>query len=87
MGKKTKQPTLVRTPFGSYVLKKDEMPSACKACKSNELRDLVYALLAALPSDLVAEYAQEKLELMTYDSAMEQAADGAEVAREGYHDR
>ena len=103
MGKKTKQPTLVRTPFGSYVLKKDEMPEpaktrnkrvadvfrelACKACQKNELRDLVYKLLDTLPKDLVAEYAQEKLELMTYDSAMEQAADGAEVAREGYHDR
>ena len=58
-----KQPTLVRTPFGSYVLKKDKMPSACKACKSNELRDLVYALLYTLPSDLVSEFAQEHLAL------------------------
>jgi len=60
---------------------------ACKACKQNDLRELVYKILASLPTDLVAEYAQEKLELMTYDSAMEQAGDGAEAAREGYNDR
>ena len=77
MGKKTKQPTLVRTPFGSYVLKKDEMPSACKACKSNELRDLVYKILDALPVDLLTDYACEKLELMSHDQFMDAGAEAA----------
>lgn len=69
-----------------------KQPVCCKTCDIktkdlSELRNVVYAILNALPSNLVAEYAQEKLELMTYDSAMEQAADGAEVMREGYCDR
>jgi len=77
MKKKTNS---IQTPFGNVL-------PPCAACKKNELRDLVYAILDALPVDLVTEYAQEKLELMSFDEALEAAADRAEVMREGYCDR
>jgi len=84
MTKKTKQPTLVRTPFGSYVLKKNEMPEACAACKKDELRDLIYAILDALPEHFVTDYAVEKLNLTTHEAALEAEAGAEEYRREGY---
>ena len=50
--------------------------------KKDELRSVVYAILKALPSDLLVDYAHEQLNLMTYDDAMESAAGNSELKRE-----
>jgi hypothetical protein len=82
MAKKNKQPTLVRTPSGSYVLKKDDILSECKLCKKDELRTLVYTILNALPVDLLTDYACEKLNLMSHDQWMDAGADAASMRSE-----
>ena len=48
---------------------------------------IAYMILDALPQDDVVGYAIERLELMTYDAAIESAAGEAEYRREGFEDR